>query len=1436
MRYLPYITLALLISLTVFVLPLHAQKEDYSRFFEEAYRKYPNITEGTLEAIAFTNTRMHHLVPDKSPVGNCSGLPKYYGVMGLVENGEGYFKENLKMVAELSGYSIEEIKQSPRINILAFAAAYSKTLEEKNLTSRGIDEQQEAFNLLSELPQDGTLNSDFEHDQQFYSVLREYSESRRAVFDYNKIFGAERVKVLTAPSVNVSERDITGSNGSAYLADRNATPKCTQSKNSADFAGAIWSPAASANYGKRSGDVKYITIHTIQGSYASCISWFRNPKARVSAHYAIRSFDGQITQMVCEDDKAYHVRADNDGAIGLEHEGFVEDGGAWYSNEMYEASAALVRDICERHDINPLQMFSGKGTNGVNTQSNICRKIKGHQHFPENDHVDPGIFWDWNRYYRLVNGEIPEKRFVFNEPAGEITDDGGKDKNYGDGQRIAYFIQPAGATSVTLEFTMLDIEGTTAKPFDYLDIYAGKNPSGERLARLSGSTLPPKMTIKGGNVYLEFVSDCRENKAGWVCKYYTGNIAPKAAPVADVKIESPYPFGATMSWGTSAGADSYLVYIKNTIEEKWRIYKTSKTKLEMAGLVSSKQYEYRVVAIAGKDTSAAESGNFLTPNVSRKGSAKVYTTNLEEGFFTDAGGSMSGYNPDEDYQYLIAPAKGKVKLTFNAFNTEESKDIMTIYDGSTTSANVLGRFSGTSLPPVFTSSSNALLIQFKSDSRNQNKGWSASWTTIGGNNNDNGGTIVGNSGNTGSAGSQSPNTNTNNPPAGGGTSNNSGGSASNNSGGNNSGGSNSGSNNNAPVGEFSIKLVYGDKVPTVTYSLPETVTKNFSVTFTDKDKSGTGIAQSFYVFGEKINNEWTSNPQKGFLYEDFDKTLRDWKSAAGTWSVKEGVVRQTNTELTNTNLYVPLIQDNQSVYVFNWQMRMLGSGTNKRAGAHFFCADPQKEDRGASYFIWARDGAEDKIEIYKVTANDEFKKQAEAVTTFAPNKVHDIKTVYNPTNGKIEVYINNTLALKWIDADPIQSGKGFSLRSAGCIAEFDNIRVFKSRKQTAAFTVGSAAENDVRTQSVDGKSYALKVISLTVDNAGKWSEESIKRAKVKFEGAVKGGAAANSGGSTSGGSASSGGTNNSGNSTPPTGGGSTPLPSQPSSEIEVPNANTLPLFVDDFSVKTNPSADVLTPFFLPTQFDGQRYTANESLGFAYDMFDGNSLYEKWKIGSGKWQVNNGVLVQTDEASPNSNLYLPVTQNGNGAIYLYAFKVKLQSAGDNKRWGIHVFAQDGSSENRGNSYMVWFRNNDTKDDLVEIYRSVDNELKEGTRNKVSLAKDKWMEVRISLDTKTGTICVWMDGKKVSEWKDNQPLIGKANFVSFRTGTASVAIDDFRMYQLRKNFQVITVGAENTNMVRNSNTRTIPAAKILMTERMKNNTFQNDVIEYRSVRFK
>ena len=54
-------------------------------------------------------------------------------------------------------------------------------------------------------------------------------------------------------------------------------------------------------------DINYVVIHTTQGSADGTLSWFRNSKSDVSAHYVIRSNDGKVWQCVRDKDIAWHA-------------------------------------------------------------------------------------------------------------------------------------------------------------------------------------------------------------------------------------------------------------------------------------------------------------------------------------------------------------------------------------------------------------------------------------------------------------------------------------------------------------------------------------------------------------------------------------------------------------------------------------------------------------------------------------------------------------------------------------------------------------------------------------------------------------------------------------------------------------------------------------------------------------------------------------------------------------------------------------------------------------------------------------------------------------------------------------------------------------------------------------------------------------------------
>ena len=83
-----------------------------------------------------------------------------------------------------------------------------------------------------------------------------------------------------------------------------------------------WIPAAAGNFsvGRGGAQITTIVIHETDGSYSSAINWFRRPGSNASAHYLVRAWDGEITQLVAESDTAYHARDANPWTIGIEHE------------------------------------------------------------------------------------------------------------------------------------------------------------------------------------------------------------------------------------------------------------------------------------------------------------------------------------------------------------------------------------------------------------------------------------------------------------------------------------------------------------------------------------------------------------------------------------------------------------------------------------------------------------------------------------------------------------------------------------------------------------------------------------------------------------------------------------------------------------------------------------------------------------------------------------------------------------------------------------------------------------------------------------------------------------------------------------------------------------------------------------------------------------
>ncbi|MBY8845767.1 N-acetylmuramoyl-L-alanine amidase [Streptomyces sp. SP2-10] len=139
--------------------------------------------------------------------------------------------------------------------------------------------------------------------------------------------------------------------------------------------------------------IEYIVIHDTEGAWDGVMKLIQDP-TYVSWNYTIRSTDGLIAQHVKAKDVAWHAGNwdVNARSIGIEHEGFLAEPDAWYTEAMYRSSARLVRYLARTYDI-PLDR----------------QHILGHDNVPgpttstiPGMHTDPGPYWDWRHYFQLL--------------------------------------------------------------------------------------------------------------------------------------------------------------------------------------------------------------------------------------------------------------------------------------------------------------------------------------------------------------------------------------------------------------------------------------------------------------------------------------------------------------------------------------------------------------------------------------------------------------------------------------------------------------------------------------------------------------------------------------------------------------------------------------------------------------------------------------------------------------------------------------------------------------------------------------------------------------------------------------------------------------------------------------------------------------------------
>jgi N-acetyl-anhydromuramyl-L-alanine amidase AmpD len=188
-----------------------------------------------------------------------------------------------------------------------------------------------------------------------------------------------------------------------------------------DYANAVW--RSSPNFNDRpadsTGQVHLVIIHTCESGYTSCWSWLVNPASQVSAHYVVDEDGTEVTQLVRERNRAWHIAAvydctlnhdhdcwldgvqSNHFTVGVEHAGFASQDS--FPSVQVDASAALVCDLTRRLDV-----------------PRDWQHIVGHGQLQPANRVDPGPRWPWIPYLHRVQADCGE---VVVDDSDEFNDD-----------------------------------------------------------------------------------------------------------------------------------------------------------------------------------------------------------------------------------------------------------------------------------------------------------------------------------------------------------------------------------------------------------------------------------------------------------------------------------------------------------------------------------------------------------------------------------------------------------------------------------------------------------------------------------------------------------------------------------------------------------------------------------------------------------------------------------------------------------------------------------------------------------------------------------------------------------------------------------------------------------------------------------------------------
>jgi hypothetical protein len=265
--------------------------------------------------------------------------------------------------------------------------------------------------------------------------------------------------------------------------------------------------------------------------------------------------------------------------------------------------------------------------------------------------------------------------------------------------------------SIALSFSAFDVEAG----FDFLEIYDGTAASGILLAKLSGTNIPPTVRATSGDMFLRWTTDMGLERTGFVASYEASNCD---APCVNGHCVSN---ACHCQVGFGGEFCEHAVCINDCNHQARRTLTNGSSVVFNQGTCSSDGQQCTCnTPFAGLDCSSC-SNDPICAGIQQGQCQGVVTNQALEGVITHntdgepaLAGLVCGWLLRPSIDVFSADPSGTYTLSFTKFRLGGGA-VISVFDGTDSSAPLLVQLSGVRLPPSIHSTGPAMYVLFSTN-------------------------------------------------------------------------------------------------------------------------------------------------------------------------------------------------------------------------------------------------------------------------------------------------------------------------------------------------------------------------------------------------------------------------------------------------------------------------------------------------------------------------------------------------------------------------------------------------------------------------------------------------------------------------------------------------------------------------------------------------